>query len=87
MLGILIIPVISGHYRYVCSRHDLLRLALASHRSYGLGRRTDELYSVLNALLSEEGVFGEEAEPRMQCFAVGILGDFEDLLLVEVGLG
>jgi len=83
----LILSVITRHDWNVCCGHDLFRLALASHRSYSRGGRTNELHSVLDALLGETSILWEEAETRMQGLAVRVFGNLQYFGPVEVGLG
>lgn len=87
MLRVLVLSVVAGDHRNSCLGHDVLGLTLAPHRGDGRGRGTDEGDSVLHTLLRKQGIFGKEAEARVECLAVGIPGDMEDPVLVEVGFG
>jgi hypothetical protein len=42
---------------------------------------------ISDALLSKTCIFGQKSKAGVQGLAVGVLGDLEDLIAVEIGFG
>ena len=82
----LVFAVIAGHQRHARFLHQRLRLALATHRADGGGRRADEHHTGFGAGIGKGRVLGQEAIARMHRLRAGAFAHVQDHIRAQIAL-